>query len=92
MQFLSASFQQKFDRSRFHYRITLLPLFMAKYKVPWIMKWNYEVETGEVYRSRSVKWWDKFNHQKIINLVISEFPITPALAIPATPVPAISVQ
>ena len=56
---------------------------MAKYKVPWIMKWNYEVETGEVYKARSVKGWDKFNHQKTISQVISEFPIT--LSIPAQP-------
>ena len=63
MQVLSASFQRKFDRSRFNYRITLLLIFMAKYKVSWIMKWNYEVKTCEVYRARSVKWWDKFNHQ-----------------------------
>ncbi|CAN6549615.1 unnamed protein product [Malus baccata var. baccata] len=88
MQVLSNGFQQKFDRSRFNYKITLLPLFMAKYKVPWIMKWNYEVETGEVYRQKAVKWWDKFNHQKIINLILSEFPVTPVQvqAIPAQPV------
>ena len=89
MQVLSTGFQKKFDRSRFNYRLTLIPLFMAKYKVPWILKWNSEVETGEVYRSRSVKWWDKFNHQKIINLVLSEFPVTPVPTITAQPTMAL---
>ncbi|KAM2357683.1 hypothetical protein ACFX1X_006618 [Malus domestica] len=52
------------------------------------MKWNYEVEIGEVYRQRVVKWWDKFNHQKIINLVLSDFPVIQAQvqAISAQPV------
>ncbi|KAM1332896.1 hypothetical protein COP1_008882 [Malus domestica] len=63
---------------------------MAKYKVPWILKWNYEVEIGEVYRLRSVKWWDKFNPQKIINMVLLEFSITQAPAIPAQPTMALS--
>ena len=79
MQVLSASFQQKFNRSQFNYMTTLLPIFMAKHKVPWIMKWNYEVETSEVYKARLVKWWDKFNHQKTISQVITEFPITPLI-------------
>ncbi|KAM1453661.1 hypothetical protein ACFXTO_003259 [Malus domestica] len=89
MQALSAGFQMKFDRSRFNYKITLLPLFIAKYKVPWILKWNYEVETGEVYRSRLVKWWDKFNHKTIINLVFLEFLIPQVPAIPAQPTMAL---
>ncbi|KAM1716343.1 hypothetical protein ACFX11_024317 [Malus domestica] len=73
MQILSFGFQKQFDRSRFDDRITLLSLFMAKYKVPWIMKWNYEIETGQVYRARWVKWWHKFDYGKIISLVSSEF-------------------
>ncbi|KAM1077566.1 hypothetical protein ACFX13_025444 [Malus domestica] len=81
MQFLSSGFQQHFDRSRFDSKITLLSLFMAKYKVPWIFKWNYEYETGQIYRARSVKWWDKFDYGRIISLVSSEFPSSHASAL-----------
>ncbi|TQD74035.1 hypothetical protein C1H46_040417 [Malus baccata] len=37
---------------------------------------------------RAVKWCDKFNHQKIINLFLSEFPVIQAQvqAIPAQPI------
>ena len=55
---------------------------MAKYKIPWILKWNFEVDTGGIYRSRWVKWWDKFNHQKIIDLVKMEFPQVSSQALP----------
>jgi hypothetical protein len=49
--------------------------FMGKYKVPWILKWNYEVNSDVVTRRFSVKWWEKFNHDRIISQVNSEFPL-----------------
>ena len=63
--------------------------FIKKYKVPWILKWQYEKE-GDVLTCRwYVKWWDKFPHaQSIINNVTKEFSspsASPALRI-TTPV------
>ena len=48
--------------------------FIKKYKVPWILKWQYNKE-GDVLTHRwYVKWWDKFPHtQSIINNVTREF-------------------
>ena len=62
-----------------------LLLFIKKYKVPWILKWQYDKE-GDVLTHRwYVKWWDKFPHtQSIINNVTREFPSpssSPALRI-----------
>lgn len=69
-------FQSRFNRDKFDVKIPLL-IFMAKYKIPWILKWGYEVKNEEVYKVKSVKWRDKFNQQRIIEPVLKEFPIEP---------------
>ncbi|KAK9939323.1 hypothetical protein M0R45_016021 [Rubus argutus] len=43
--------------------------FTAKYKVPWILKWHYNI----ISRNFAVKWWDKFKHDIIISQVNEEF-------------------
>jgi hypothetical protein len=48
---------------------------MAKYKVPWIFKWRYNISENIVTRQFLVKWWDKFNQQRIIDQVKIEFPV-----------------
>ena len=78
MEVLNQTFKLKFDRSHFDEDVPLLALFMTKYKVPLILRWNYQVEAKEVYRQRMVKWWDKFDHQKIIEVVLHDFPIAAA--------------
>ena len=54
--------------------------FIKRYKVPWILKWQYDKE-GDVLTHRwFVKWWDKFPHiQAIVNNVTREFPSPNAL-------------
>ena len=48
--------------------------FIKKYKVPWILKWQYEKEGDVLTCHQYVKWWDKFPHtQSIINNVTREF-------------------
>ena len=48
--------------------------FIKKYKVPWILKWQYDKEGDVLTRYWYVKWWDKFPHtQSIINNVTREF-------------------
>ncbi|KAM1282404.1 hypothetical protein ACFX2H_022776 [Malus domestica] len=81
---LSGTFQKKFDRKRFDEGIPLFALFMAKYKIPWILRWNYEIESNQVFRQRMIKWWDKFNYQKIIEVVLKDFPMD------SDPVPAVA--
>ena len=80
-----AHFQQRFDRSRFDSRISFLSLFLAKYKVPWIFKWNYVIDSKEVFRQHSSKWWDKFVIDKVISLVLADFPIAPSPAVALQP-------
>ena len=63
--------------------------FIEKYKVPQILKWQYDKEGDVLIRRWYVKWWDKFPHtQSIISNVTREFPTpsaSPALRI-TTPV------
>ena len=59
------------------YGVKFPPLlhFIKKYKVPWILKWQYDREGDALTRPWYVKWWDKFPHtQAIVNNVTKEFP------------------
>ena len=48
--------------------------FIKKYKVPWILKWQYVKEGDTLTRCWYVNWWDKFPHtQSIINNVTRDF-------------------
>ena len=56
-------------------KFTPLLHFIKKYKVPWILKWQYAKEGDVLARCWYVKWWDKFSHtQSFINNVTRDFP------------------
>ncbi|CAL2226719.1 unnamed protein product [Prunus armeniaca] len=64
-------------------------LFIARYKVPWILKWSYKVtkDTRVFARQYSVKWWDKFEVDSIAKYVYNDFP---QVAVPPNPQPTSS--
>lgn len=66
-------------------KIPTFLLFMAKYKVPWIFKWRYHIQSDILTRQMLVKWWDTYKHQRVIDQVKQEFPVN----IMATPIRAI---
>ena len=48
--------------------------FIKKYKVPWILKQQYDKEGDVLTRRWYVKWWDKFPYtQAIVNNVTQEW-------------------
>ena len=48
--------------------------FVKRFKVPWILKWQYAKEGNVLIHCWYVKWWDKFPHSHdIINSVTQEF-------------------
>ena len=49
-------------------------LFYAKFKVPWIVKWSYQIKDHTLIRNFAVKWWDNFDRDIIIKFVFDEFP------------------
>ena len=54
--------------------------FFKHYKIPWILKWQYEKEGDVLSRHWYVKWWGKFPHtQRIIANISREFSSTAAL-------------
>ena len=56
--------------------LNLLPycILSKKYKIPWILKWQYAKEDDVLTRCWYVKWWDKFSHtNSIINNVDRDF-------------------
>ncbi|KAI5335121.1 hypothetical protein L3X38_025254 [Prunus dulcis] len=54
-------------------------LFIAKYKVPWILKWSYRItKDARIFaRQFSVKWWDKFEVDRIAKYVYNDLPVEP---------------
>ena len=55
-------------------KFTPLLHFIKKYKVQWILKWQYAKEDDVLARCWYVKWWDKFSHtNSIINNVTRDF-------------------
>ncbi|CAL9001078.1 unnamed protein product, partial [Prunus brigantina] len=54
-------------------------LFIARYKVPWILKWSYRItkDTRVFARQFSVKWWDKFEVDRIAKYVYNDPPEDP---------------
>ncbi|KAI5330042.1 hypothetical protein L3X38_029439 [Prunus dulcis] len=59
-------------------------LFIAMYKVPWILKWSYRItKDARIFaRQFSVKWWDKFEVQRIAKYVYNDLPIEPPATSP----------
>ena len=57
--------------------------FVKKYKVPWVLKWQYVKEGDLLTRRWYVKWWDKFSHtQNVIDNVTREFSTTNEVSYP----------
>ena len=56
-------------------QFSMLFIFMSKYKVPWIFKWQYNIVNNIVIRQYFVKWWDAFKQQYIIDQVKQKFPV-----------------
>ncbi|KAI5323146.1 hypothetical protein L3X38_032218 [Prunus dulcis] len=51
----------------------------CQYKVPWILKWSYRIPKDARIFSRqfSVKWWDKFDVDRIARYVYNDLPVEP---------------
>ncbi|CAL9028494.1 unnamed protein product [Prunus brigantina] len=67
------------QKSKFLERDLFFPstlLFLTRYKIPWIMRWNYAVnwETRFFSRQFFVKWWDRFEVHRIAEYVHRDFP------------------
>jgi hypothetical protein len=68
-------FTKMYRCSEYNSRFPPILLFCAKYKVSWIVKWNYQIKENILVRSFSVKWWDKYDRDRIVKFVYDEFPI-----------------
>ena len=76
------------------YNSRFLPtlLFTAKYKVPWIVKWNYQIKDNILIRSYAVQWFDKYDKDRIICFVFKEFPIKESKELEDKPSSSSSIQ
>ena len=82
-------FASQFKVNAHSSQFPILLIFISKYKVPWIFKWQYSLSNNIVARVHFVKWWDSFKHPRIIEQVKQEFPVkvpTPVKQIPVAPI------
>ncbi|CAL9004308.1 unnamed protein product [Prunus brigantina] len=75
------------QKSKFSERDLFFPrhlLFITKYRIPWIMRWNYAVNWETPFFSRQffVKWWDRFEVDRITEYVYRGLPQVPKPAPP----------
>jgi hypothetical protein len=47
-------------------KFPLILHFVRKFKIPWILKWQYIIMDAKVERHWYVKWWDKYTQVEII--------------------------
>ncbi|KAI5327703.1 hypothetical protein L3X38_027099 [Prunus dulcis] len=83
------------SKSQFNKQQLFFPkllLFIARYKIPWIMKWNYHVnwESRIMSRQYFVKWWDKFSMDRISIYVFKDFPQSDHPPKPSSPTGSVS--
>ena len=64
-----------YKTSEYNSKFPPILLFCAKYHVPWIVIWHYQIEDNILIRHLAVKWFDKFDRDRIITFVYNEFPI-----------------
>jgi hypothetical protein len=67
-------FTKSYRCSEYHSRYPPILLFCFKYKVPWIVKWSYQIKDNILIRNHTVKWWDNYDRDRIIKFVYDEFP------------------
>ena len=68
-------FIKMYKCSEYNSRFPPILLFCAKYKVPWIVKWSYQIKDHMLIRNFSVKFWDSYNRDRMIKFVFDEFPV-----------------
>ena len=68
-------FTKMYKTTEYNSRFPAILQFCAKYKVPWIVKWSYQIKDHVLIRNFSVKWWDSYDKDRIINFVFKEFPV-----------------
>uniref|UniRef100_A0A2N9F8C2 Uncharacterized protein n=1 Tax=Fagus sylvatica TaxID=28930 RepID=A0A2N9F8C2_FAGSY len=67
-------FVQMYRCTEYISRFPPVLLFCFKYKVPWIVKWSYQIKNNTLIRNFAVKCWDNFDRDRIIKFVYDEFP------------------
>ena len=67
-------FVQMYRCTEYISRFPPVLLFCFKYKVPWIVKWSYQIKNNILIRNFAIKCWDNFDRDRIIKFVYDEFP------------------
>jgi hypothetical protein len=54
------SFKNHFKTNDYGSKFSPILHFATKFKIPWILKWQYVIIDDKVERHWYVKWWDKY--------------------------------
>ena len=50
-------------------------VFSQRYKIHWISRWDYSINSNHLDREFSVKWWDSLKIHKIISQIYEDYPL-----------------
>ena len=56
-------------------------IFSQRYKIHWISRWDYSINSNLLDREFSVKWWDSLKINKIISQMYEDYPLLPTVGI-----------
>ncbi|KAL4595341.1 hypothetical protein ACB092_12G085200 [Castanea dentata] len=67
-------FDSRYKTSNHRSQFPVILLFFQRYRIHWISKWEYKINTNLLDREFLVKWWDGLRIEQIINQVYRDYP------------------
>ena len=68
-------FDSRCTSSKHRSQFPTIMVFSQRYKIHWICRWNYSINSNLLDREFFVKWWDSLKIGKIISQMYEEYPL-----------------
>jgi hypothetical protein len=62
-------FKDRFKTDAYGSKFPPILHFVKRYKIPWILKWQYVIVEDKLERHWYIKWWNKFSIDNIVKNV-----------------------
>ena len=68
-------FDSRCSSSKHRSQFPIIMIFSQRYKIHWISRWDYSINSNLLDREFSVKWWDSLKINKIISQMYEDYPL-----------------
>ena len=82
-----STFKIHFKTDKYGSKFSPILHFVKKYKISWILKWQYVIMDDKIERHSYVKWWDKYpqiddivNNVKVLSQTPKDQTLSPITA------------